>query len=116
MRTRTSLTITNDQKTKKLHQQFFADDSTTDTMSFPMNEATPDGDYFVGEILVNFDQLKRQPDELSISQKEELACLITHSALHLLGFNDDTEEASAEMKDSENKVLSKIFKKFTPRH
>ena len=70
----------------------------------------------MGEIVVNFDQLKRQADELSISQKEELARLITHSALHLLGFNDDTEEASAEMKDSENKVLSKIFKKFTPRH
>jgi probable rRNA maturation factor len=115
MRTRTTITITNDSTTKQLHQQFFNDDSTTDTMSFPFNEVTPEGEYFVGDIVVNFDQLKRQAEELSVPQKEELARLITHSALHLLGFDDDTEEASGQMKKSENNVLAKIFKNFTPR-
>lgn len=109
------LNITNDAKTRKLHEEFFGDPSTTDTMSFPLNEATPEGDYYLGDIVVNYDQLKRQAAELSIPEKEELARLITHSALHLMGLDDQTLQGSEQMKSSENKVLSKLFKKFTHR-
>jgi probable rRNA maturation factor len=109
------LNLTNDEKTMRLHDEHFSDSSTTDTMSFPFNEATPEGDYYLGDIVVNYDQLKRQAEELSIPEKEELARLITHSALHLMGMDDQTEEGSAQMKQSENNVLAKLFKKFTPR-
>ena len=109
------LNITNDAKTKQLHHQHFNDSSTTDTMSFPFNEVTPEGDYYLGDIVVNYNQLQRQAQELSIPEKEELARLITHSALHLMGLDDQTEQGSAQMKQSENNVLSKLFKKFTPR-
>src|SRR5690606_3716003 len=115
MRIHTSLTITNDAKTQAIHAEHFNDPSTTDTMSFPLNETTPDGDYYLGDIVVNYDQLKRQAEDLSIPEKEELARLITHSALHLMGLDDQTEQGSAQMKQSENNVLAKLFKKFTPR-
>jgi len=115
MRIHTSLTITDDAKTKRLHQEHFGDSSTTDTMSFPLNEKSPDGDYYLGDIVINYDQLKRQSAELSIPEKEELARLIAHSALHLMGMDDQTEEESAQMKKSENNILSKLFKKFSPR-
>jgi probable rRNA maturation factor len=112
---RMGLNITNDAKTQRLHQEHFGDSSTTDTMSFPFNEVTPDGDYYLGDIVVNYDQLKRQARELSIPEKEELARLITHSALHLMGLEDQTEQGNAQMKQSENNILSRIFKKFSPR-
>lgn len=115
MKIHTGLNITNDHKTKQLHQQYFDDPATTDTMSFPLNEATPEGDYYLGDIVVNYDQLKRQATDLSIPEKEELARLIVHSTLHLMGMDDQTEEGSSQMKQSENNVLSKLFKKFTPR-
>ena len=115
MKIRMGLNIANDAKTKQLHRQHFNDSSTTDTMSFPFNEVTPEGDYYLGDIVVNYDQLQRQAQELSIPEKEELARLITHSALHLMGLDDQTEQGSAQMKQSENNVLSKLFKKFTPR-
>ena len=115
MKIRMGLNITNDHKTSQLHQQHFNDSSPTDTMSFPFNEITPEGDYYLGDIVVNYDQLKRQSHELSIPEKEELARLITHSALHLMGLNDQSEPDSAQMKQSENNVLSRLFGKFTPR-
>lgn len=115
MKIRMGLNITNDHKTSQLHQQYFDDPSTTDTMSFPFNEATPEGDYFLGDIVVNYDQLKRQAQDLSIPEKEELARLITHSALHLMGLDDQAQPGSDQMKQSENNVLGKLFKKFTPR-
>lgn len=115
MKIHTGLNITNDAKTQQLHAEHFGDPSTTDTMSWPLNEATPDGDYYLGDIVINYDQLQRQANELSISEKEELARLITHSALHLMGLDDTTEEGSAQMTKSENSVLSTLFKKFTPR-
>ena len=109
------LNIINDAKTKQLHHRHFNDSATTDTMSFPFNEVTPEGDYYLGDIVVNYDQLQRQAQELSIPEKEELARLITHSALHLMGLDDQVEQSSAQMKQSENNVLAKLFKKFTPR-
>jgi probable rRNA maturation factor len=115
MTIRTGFNLTNDHKTQQFHAEHFGDPSTTDTMSFPINEPTPDGDYYLGDIVVNFDQLKRQATDLSIPEKEELARLITHSALHLLGMDDQSEQGSAQMKRSENNVLAKLFKKFTPR-
>lgn len=111
----TSLTITNDQKTKEIHQQYFNDPETTDTMSFPFNEVDENGNYFLGDIVVNYDQLKRQAEELSIEEKEELARLIVHSALHLMGLDDQTDKGSQQMKESENNILTKLFKKITPR-
>lgn len=115
MKIKMGLNIVNDIKAKLLHQAHFSDASTTDTMSFPFNEITPEGDYFLGDIVVNYDQLKRQAEDLSIPEKEELARLITHSALHLLGMDDQTPEGSAQMKKSENNVLSMLFDRFTPR-
>jgi probable rRNA maturation factor len=115
MKIHTGLSITNDAKTARLHEEHFDDPSTTDTMSFPLNEATPDGDYYLGDIVVNYDQLKRQASDLSIPEKEELARLITHSALHLMGMDDQSEANSEQMRRSENSILAKLFKKFTPR-
>lgn len=115
MKIHMGLNITNDAKTKQLHQDHFNDASITDTMSFPLHEVTPEGDYYLGDIVVNYDQLKRQAGELSIPEKEELARLITHSALHLMGMDDQTEADSSQMKQSENNVLEKLFKKFSPR-
>jgi probable rRNA maturation factor len=109
------LNITNDTKTRKIHEEFFGNPTTTDTMSFPLNETTPEGDYYLGDIVINYDQLKRQAAELSIPEKEELARLITHSALHLMGMDDQTPKGSEQMKTSENNVLSKLFNKFTRR-
>ncbi len=115
MKIHTGINLTNDTKTKQLHREHFADASTTDTMSFPFNETDENGDYYLGDIVVNYDQLKRQAEELSISEKEELARLITHSALHLMGLDDETEVGNTEMKASENNVLKKLLGKFTPR-
>lgn len=115
MKMHLGLNLTNDDKTRRLHEEHFGDPTTTDTMSFPINEPTPDGDYYLGDIVVNIDQLKRQADELAIPEKEELARLITHSTLHLLGLDDQTEEGSAQMRASENRILAQLFRRFTPR-
>lgn len=115
MKIKTGLTITNDDKASRLHEEFFNDASTTDTMSFPFNEATPEGDYFLGDIVVNYDEVKRTAKDLSLPEKEELARLIVHSALHLMGMDDATEDSAEEMRQSENRVLGKVLGEFEER-
>lgn len=115
MKVKMGLNIVNDGKTSQLHEEFFGDASTTDTMSFPFNEATPEGDYFLGDIVVNYDQVKRTAEELSLSEKEELARLIVHSALHLMGLDDGDEAGFEEMRTSENRVLGQVLGDFTER-
>ncbi len=110
MKIHMGLNVTNDDKTSRLHEEHFDDVSATDTMSWPFNEMTPDGDYFLGDIVVNFDQIKRTAEELSLPEKEELARLIVHSSLHLMGLDDKTDDGSEEMRQAENRVLNRIFK------
>ncbi len=93
---------------KKLNKQYLGRDETTDVLAFPVNEKLPDGFYFLGEIVVNADVVKQQAKDYKVSEKEELARLITHGALHLLGYQDKSKEKREKMKKVEDKVLAEL--------
>lgn len=90
---------------KKLNKKYLDRDETTDVLAFSMNEELPDGVYFLGEIVVNRDAAKRQAKQYKVSEKEELARLITHGALHLLGFEDKTPANKKKMKLAEDRIV-----------
>jgi len=45
----------------------------------------------------------RQAEESGVDWQVEFAMLIVHSFLHLLGYDDETEEGFAEMVEVQNK-------------
>lgn len=99
------LALVSDELMQKLNKKYLGRDETTDVLAFPTNEELPDGVYFLGEIVVNKDAARRQAEEYKITEKEELAKLITHGALHLLGYDDKTVVGKKKMKLAEDKVL-----------
>lgn len=52
------LVFVNDKKIQELNKKYREVDEPTDVLSFPYNEDLPDGTYFLGEIVVNVDQVK----------------------------------------------------------
>lgn len=82
----------------ELHVQWMHEPGSTDVLSFPMDEvrgALP-GDPLtfgmLGDIVVCPPVAQRQALEKGISLDEEIALLITHGYLHLVGF-DHAEQA-----------------------
>ena len=69
------LAFVGDEKMHELNKKYRKVDEPTDVLAFPFNEDLPEGTYFLGEIVVNVDQVKGE---------EEILERITHGAKNLL--------------------------------
>lgn len=76
---------------KKLNRQYRGRNRPTDILSFK-----GDGDE-LGEIVIDYAQIKRQAKEFGNSAERELAFILVHGLLHLMGYDDKTERERKEM-------------------
>ena len=88
-----NITLVDDKEIKKLNKKYKKKDSTTDVLSFPINEKLPDGRFYLGDIIVNLDQAKRQMKEFGNKDyRHEVSELVGHGVLHLLGVHHKEDE------------------------
>jgi probable rRNA maturation factor len=82
------------------------DDSTEDFPAFvmPPDELPP-----LGEIIVSYPQTRRQAEALNRPVDRELALLIVHGALHLVGHDHVEPEETARMQAREQAALAALF-------
>ena len=132
-----SLLITDDESVRELNRQYRGLDKTTDVLSFSaehgghwegldtpspfMGEAWGEGDYPahfpipddepppLGDIVMSLPQAARQAAEQGVPLCRELALLLVHGALHLMGHDHYDEGERAEMQRLERRALSAIF-------
>lgn len=64
----------------------------TDVLSFEIKEKLPDGEW-VGEIAVSKNYAKKQAKKFKHSYEEEVAFLVAHGVMHLLGVHHEEEAA-----------------------
>jgi probable rRNA maturation factor len=66
----------------------------------------PDGIRHLGEVVISYPQAVKQAQEQGHGVTRELALLIVHGILHLLGYDHELPADEQKMRDKENKVLS----------
>ncbi len=76
-----SLLITDDSEIRVLNKKFRARDAPTDVLSFPMDDGV-----LMGDIAVSMERARAQARDAGVSEDEELARLLVHGLLHLLGY------------------------------
>ena len=111
------LVITYDNTVKNLNLMYRNIDDTTDVLSFAFcepQEVEPfvvpqDEMLHLGEVIISYPQAEKQAREQSHPLERELALLIAHGVLHLLGYDHEEPEAELVMKAMENKVLDTIL-------
>jgi rRNA maturation RNase YbeY len=86
-----------------LHQRFMQQDTPTDILTFPY-EADPAGDG--GDIAICVPVAGVNAIENGKSLSWELAFLILHGVLHILGWNDTTDAERAAMLDRQSNLLA----------
>jgi probable rRNA maturation factor len=52
---------------------------------------------FLGEIVINYSQIKKQAKKYSNTIAQELIFILVHGLLHLIGYQDHTEKGIKEM-------------------
>ena len=87
---------------QRLNKIYRRVNKTTDVLTFAGDKK------FLGEILINFKQIKRQAKELGVSAKKELIFILVHGLLHLLGFTDEAEKDRLEMIRSGEDFIKKL--------
>jgi rRNA maturation RNase YbeY len=91
----------------EMNKQFLNHDYPTDVITFPLNEENENA--IEGEIYIGAEIAAIQAQEYGVSFQNELARLVAHGCLHLLGFDDATDELRQQMKVQEDSVLALLF-------
>lgn len=80
---------------KHLNHDYF-----TDIITFPLSD-----DPIEATIFISVDRVKENAMNYEVAFEDELHRVLAHGVLHLIGYNDKTEEDQKSMREKENQVL-----------
>jgi len=86
-----------------LNKKHLNHDYTTDIITFDYSD---DFESLDGELFISVDDAKLNAKKYKVTLNEELARLVIHGILHLLGYDDQITTDKIIMKRMENKLLS----------
>ena len=89
----------------ELNVQYLGHEGSTDVITFPLGD--DDSQLIEGEIYICVPVAAAQAIEYGTKRNNELIRLTAHGALHLCGYDDDTDEKRAAMHELENKYMTK---------
>jgi len=114
--TRASLTLvlTDDATISELNHRFRQIDGPTDVLSFPSQEGKPfvlppSARRHLGDVVISLETAQRQADERRQPIDRELALLIVHGCLHLLGHDHATPADEAAMWALQDAILGQLW-------
>jgi probable rRNA maturation factor len=112
------LVIASDETVNNLNRKYRGVDGTTDVLAFAFTEASvnkarpfavpPDKVIHLGEVIISYPQARRQSVEQKHSLEKELALLVVHGVLHLLGYDHEQPEEAKSMRALEARALDNI--------
>lgn len=121
-----NLTLTDNEGIHAVNKEFRQVDRPTDVLSFPMLSFETPGDFafldeedcedfnsdtgeaMLGDILISVEKVLEQAESFGHSVEREYAFLITHSMMHLFGYDHMTEEEASVMEAKQAEVLSEM--------
>ncbi|MGI5997077.1 MAG: rRNA maturation RNase YbeY [Lutispora sp.] len=116
-----SISFVDNKEIQNLNREFRNIDAPTDVLSFPMleyeegsdNEAYSEEDYIeaeipLGDIVISTEKVIEQSKEYGHSQDRELAFLLVHGMLHLLGYDHMNAEDEQIMFKKQDEILDML--------
>ncbi len=103
--------ITGDAMVRDLNRRFRGEDARTDVLSFSQREdagefVLPPGESsHLGDVIVSLPASRRQAKQAGHSLERELALLLVHGLLHLLGYDHATDEQARVMESHQTTLL-----------
>ena len=117
-----SLVVTTQEKVRQLNRDYLGKDAPTDVLAFAMLHGDsdegeqdmapfvtpPDGQSHLGEVIISHPQAVIQAEEHGHPVRKEIALLIVHGVLHLLGYDHAEPETQRQMRARETEILKSI--------
>jgi probable rRNA maturation factor len=113
-----SLVIAGDETVRELNRRHRGVDATTDVLAFAFSESgstsdeqfilPPDSARDLGEVIISLPQAERQAEEQKHAVEREVALLVCHGVLHLLGYDHERPEDESKMRALEAAALARL--------
>lgn len=112
-----SVTFIDDKGIQELNNKFRKKDAPTDVLSFPLFDYEGESDepifdelsHNLGDIVISLERAMVQANEFGHSFEREVAFLVAHSMLHLLGYDHETgEEDEADMRRRQSDIMERL--------
>jgi probable rRNA maturation factor len=104
-----SLHLVGDEAIRALNATHRDKDAATDVLSFPLQSGdfvVPPGEpLHLGDVVVSHPRAVAQADEYGHSVEREVAYLVAHGVLHILGYDHEEETERLRMREKEEEAL-----------
>lgn len=98
-----SITFVTDEALLEMNNSFLKHDEFTDILTFDLS--IPGSKVIIGDIYISIDRVNDNSLSYCVDFKSELARVMVHGLLHLIGFKDKSKEDSDIMRIQEDKSL-----------
>lgn len=104
-----SLVFTDDASVQELNRRWRDKDKSTNVLSFPGSD--PAGEVYgplLGDIVLAFETVGREAEELGIEFDDHLTHLVVHGILHLFDYDHQDEDEAEAMEQLERAILAEL--------
>jgi probable rRNA maturation factor len=111
-----SVAFVGDDRMRELNRDWRGKDSTTDVLSFSQLEGELPGgaSVMLGDVVISVPVLERQAADGGWTVDEELARLLLHGVLHLLGFDHESDDDARAMRFEEGRIVAELAARGIP--
>ena len=100
-----TLIFCTDEELLAINKEHLDHDYYTDIITFNYNNDS----IVSADLFISVDRIKDNATQLGVSMEEELHRVCYHGVLHLVGYNDKTDQEIELMRAKENFYLNKLF-------
>lgn len=109
-----TVVISGEEEIRALNRDFLGNDAPTDVLSFPATDVgaepfvTPDEEAasYLGDVIISYPTAAAQAAQQGHPVQDELALLVVHGCLHLLGYDHADEESERQMWARQEAILA----------
>jgi len=96
-----SFIFCSDKYLQKINYKYLKHNDLTDVITFEYNETND----LEGDVFISIERVKENSKTYNVKFKAELARVMIHGVLHLMGYNDKKENEKSLMRKLENEFL-----------
>ncbi len=104
-----SIEFVGDGRMRRLNREYRQKDRTTDVLAFASREAGGPSSPLLGDVVISIPRARHQAESLGHSLNEELARLLIHGILHVVGYDHERSEAEARKMKRKEQALWKVI-------
>lgn len=110
--TELSIVFCDDDFIQKLNHEYLGQNQPTDVLSFPMEDEFDSEILLLGDVVISMETASRQAQKIKHSIGLEVAFLLIHGVLHLLGYDHQkSKNEFSRMRDREQTICGHLGEK-----